>query len=96
MSQNYLKLDITYQMNGKYSAEGNVEGERRNEMIAEFLQTQIGAGKDLRQEAMRETYKITLEWDLGTDNFKVNDDIGNDSMRDGILTVVLGQLERAL
>jgi hypothetical protein len=69
----------------------NVKHEQVDDLLADFLRTQMGEGEDRRKAAERRVYHINLELDLDGDVFRVSDDTGNKSLRDGIIACIRGR-----
>ena len=89
-----LFLDITYPIaaGAACSIYSNIKTEHRQEVLSDFLVSQIGRGADHRQPNEREVYKIAIRLDLTTDTFTVRHDCGNNGLLTGIVMSVLQQL----
>jgi len=89
-----LFIRIAYDIDrDKAKIDTNVRSDRVNEMISEYLRTQIGGGEDRRKATERKVYHINLELELDGDVFRVSDDTGNRSLRDGILMRVAASVD---
>ncbi len=84
MSDLYLKLvfDIN---NGEFDVDTNIKSDKINDIVADFLRTQMGAGVDKSEANKLDKYKIILKVDLSDDSFRVTHNCGNLGLRDGIL-----------
>jgi hypothetical protein len=86
-------LNIDYDLTkNKFTTSGNVKPECYKEVVSSFLRSQIGAGEDKRIVDKRDIYNIEIEVDLSEDIFKVSDNCGNKSLRDGILSYFLSTI----
>jgi hypothetical protein len=87
----YIK--IKYNINkDTFTIDSNLKSEAVKDLIATFLQTQIGAGVDKSPSIDRETYVIRIDLDMSDDTFNVSHNTGNKGLRDGMLLHVLKQL----
>ena len=67
----------------------DMDDEQVCNLISEFLQTQIGKGKDDSKPNDFNIYTINLNLDIGNDTFYINDNINNKGLRCGILLRVI-------
>jgi hypothetical protein len=88
-----LHINIAYDL-GKdsYTFDTDVKQERISEVLTDFLQMQIGRGKDDTPPAERDVYHIRIKLDLSEDRFDVEHDCGNLGLRDGLLLNALKHL----
>lgn len=85
-----LFLELEYNVGqDKFEYNSNIADEHIPNFISNFLQTQIGKGKDEREANEHEVYIIRLELDMSNDTYFVSDNTGNKSLRDGILLHVV-------
>ena len=92
MADYSLFIEIAYDIKkDKSKINTNVKREQVPDLLSEFLRTQMGQGADSRKAKERNVYYIKVEIDLSYDSFRVTDDTGNKSLRDGILLRVAAQ-----
>ncbi|KKN19846.1 hypothetical protein LCGC14_0941720 [marine sediment metagenome] len=85
-----LNLTVTYDVKADtFVVNSDIKPEMRREVLADFIRSQIGAGKDDTPVVERDVYTIKLQLDLSDDTFYVEHDCGNKGLRDGILMHVL-------
>lgn len=70
----------------------NLKPEFHEEVICDFLRTQIGTGSDSSPVAERDVYEISVACNLDGDTFSIQHDCGNMELRDGILMGYVGTL----
>ena len=87
-----LSVIIEYNLKtDSYTFDSNIKPEKINDLVSEFLRTQIGKGEDFSKAEERDVYKIKLSIDLSQDIFYCEHNCGNLGLRDGIL---MGFLKR--
>ena len=89
------RLTLEIQYDNKKNAitfGGDIKAEAREEIIAEYLRTQIGRGEDDSPRNERDTYTIKIHWQPDYDTFVCEHDTGNKSLRDGILVYALQKI----
>jgi hypothetical protein len=79
---------------GAFATSTNIEDEMVPSFIADFLHTQVGAGEDKSPDSGKKVCEIRIGLDMRDDTFTATDNIGNKSLRDGILLDVLSHLEK--
>lgn len=91
-----LQMTINYDMKaGSFTwdeTKTNVKQSYREELLSDFLQSQIGSGADDTPAVEWDAYEIQIGVDLSDDTFYVKHNCGNKGLRDGILMDVLRKL----
>lgn len=89
-----LFIEITYPIDqpDKFTITGTIKSEKHADIIADFLQLQVGKGADDSPAKELAVYHIRIELELENDTFKSSSDTGNKGLRDGILMDVLSRL----
>lgn len=92
-----LYLDFIYQIQtGDPIILGtNIKDKRLDEVVLEFVHSQIGSGEDKRNPRKKHAYHITLELDLSDDTFVVSSDTRNSALTLGIMASAVGKWQRA-
>ena len=86
-----LHLKIVYNMGTEtFKTEGTIRDDARAELIEAFIRAQVGEGADYRRPVKRDVYSIELR--LRQDTCFVEDNAGNNALRNFILVKVLEQL----
>ena len=90
-----LTIDIHYNMSDltKSVIRTNIKTERLSDILADYIQSQIGKGSDDRESKAQEEYHITISLDLSFDTFQTTSDTGNEGLTVGIILHVLNNLE---
>lgn len=92
MSLLYFRAKFPIDNPEKVEIESNIKPEMYGEVLTDYLQTQIGTGKDDSPTNEQEVYHIELQLDLETDTFYIKSDTGNKGLTTGILMHILQQL----
>jgi hypothetical protein len=102
----YLRMVINYNVaSGKFEVDSNMNLEGQIEMVDSFIRCQIGEGKDESEREERDVYTIRLQllpegvdWcgERKYESIGCTHDIGNESLREGILLKLLGELNGEL
>ena len=89
-----LRIILKYNISeGDFKIQTNARARAIPEIISNFLELQIGKGKDNSKAINRDEYIIKIELNLHNDVFKCSDNCGNKGLRDGILLTFLDQTE---
>jgi hypothetical protein len=89
----FVNIEFNIKTN-KAKFDTNIKKDKLSDIIATFLQGQMGAGSDPSKAIERDVYKIRLELDLSDDTFSSSSNCGNKGLRDGILYACVAQLEK--
>lgn len=89
-----LYLEVTYPIDdpAALTIESNIKPELQADILATFIQTQVGKGKDDSPAEEHDVYKIKIGLILADDTFLCEHNTGNLGLRDGILMDVLKHL----
>lgn len=71
----------------------DLKKEGLEEVLSEFVRSQIGEGKDGSEPNERDVYSIKVSLDLSGDSFSVESDTGNKGLTLGIVMDVLKRLD---
>ncbi|MBS3081583.1 hypothetical protein J4416_01430 [Candidatus Pacearchaeota archaeon] len=86
MGLEFLTVGVNWRVkDDHYEAFGNANREGQEEIVSNFLRSQMGAGKDERTPQEHDVYSIRLEWHPEDDRIESYSNTGNFSLRDGIL-----------
>lgn len=87
MSKADIVVNIVYNINdhSKTVIKTNAKADKVQEILEEWLTSQIGQGRDSREPVRRGEYKITIKLDLSDDTFFTSSDTGNMSLTAGIV-----------
>jgi hypothetical protein len=81
-----LFLQITYDIkNDKFSHVTNIKEDMLDDIVGEFLRSEMGLGKDTAPANEQDIYKIRINCDLSDDTFYVKSDTGNKGLTTGIV-----------
>lgn len=85
-----MNPDITIELTFTLSTEQvtirtNAKHEVVEELLGDYLQSIIGAGKDSTPPETRDVYTITIGVELSDDSWGTKHDCGNQGLRDGII-----------
>lgn len=67
----------------------NAKHEVLRELIDDYLETQIGTGRDNTPPVVRDVYKISIGVKLANDSWGSSHDCGNKGLREGILMRIM-------
>ena len=90
----YLKFKYPINDPDKFEIDTNAKKGVVSDLISDFIQSQVGAGKDESKPNEHEVYEIELRIDLTDDTWFTKDNCGNKGLRDGILMDILGRLSK--
>ena len=95
MSQADVAVQIQYNNKelDKSFIKTNLKPEAIEEILSEWVRSQMGAGKDTSEPNQQIVYNITILLDLSCDNFSTSSDTGNKSLTCGIVMWVLKNLD---
>ena len=77
---------------GAIQIETNAKPEAVEELLVDFLHSQVGAGKDDSAPNDLKLYRICLTVDLSDDSWYAKSNCGNKGLRDGILMYILKKI----
>ena len=77
---------------GAFRHETNLKEDKVADFLCEYLRSQMGKGKDASEPEDHDEYVVRIELDLSDDSFKVKSNTGNKSLREGIVSAFLSQL----
>lgn len=80
----YLKLRYNLEADS-FETETNIAPDKIEDVVAEFLRSQMGLGKDNCEPAPGPLYEIKIELDLSDDTFKVSSNTNSSSLTTGII-----------
>jgi len=85
---------ITYNLKeDSYAVSGSVKKEQVQEVLEEWLRTQIGLGSDESRPNEKDIYTITIKLELNGDIFSVESDTGNKSLTTGIILALVKEIK---
>jgi hypothetical protein len=84
-----IVVQLTYDPKAKLGEDtvirSNATKSATEDILMDYLRTQIGKGKDDRKVTKQPIYHITIGVDLADDSFHVQDDTGNAGLTTGIV-----------
>lgn len=88
------KVDVLVTLEFDVKAEtvkigGNAKKEAVEELLADYLHSRVGAGKDETPPEKRDVYHIILGIDLSDDSWFVEHNCGNKGLREGLVMATL-------
>ena len=89
----YVKIKYDAKKEKITIEETNIKKERVEDFLLDWLQFQVGKGKDERKAEERELYEVIIGCDLSCDDFHVQSNTGNDSLTCGIVMGAVSTLE---
>lgn len=72
----------------------NVKKKAVNEILENWIRSQLGAGKDDSKSVEKDIYEIVIKLDLGGDIFHTSSDTGNKSLTCGLVMDVFTNLKK--
>jgi hypothetical protein len=86
-----LKIRIEYNYKeDTFKVWSQVKTEHIEDMLLEFLRSQMGLGKDDSEPAVKDVYTMEITINLENDVFTINSDTGNASLSAGIVNHLAG------
>lgn len=91
-----IVIEIAFDMDAPHGSviRTNAKPEALEEILAAWLQDQVGRGKDDRPPARRDVYRIRIGLRIEDDAFGTESDTGNASLTCGIVMEVINLLGR--
>ena len=92
MSDIYIKIHYPVNEPEKFNIDTNAKPEMVDDLLNEFIRSQIGAGADESTPNDEDVFEISLRIDLSDDTWYANDNCGNKGLRDGIIMDVINRI----
>ncbi len=80
----------------KTSIETSAKKEAVDEILENWIRSQLGAGKDTSKSVVKDIYEIVIKLNLNGDVFHTSSDTGNKSLTCGIVMDVFTNLKKIL
>ena len=90
-----IKITFPIDEPEKFQIETNAKTELVGELLADYIRTQMGAGKDDSPPNEVDVYEITIGIDLSDDTWGTNHNCGNKGLRDGIIMDVINRISKS-
>ena len=89
-----VEIDFSLKQAAKSVIKTNaVDKNAVEELLGEFLRTQLGQGRDGKKANEKDAYKISIGLDLSGDVFQTVSDTGNQGLTAGIVSWVLQNID---